>query len=77
MYKTEQFNQNFLFFIEGLLAKKEVVIFGDMNVAHKPIDLALPKQNEGKAGFTWEERESFTNLLKLGFKDSFRELYPD
>ena len=50
---------------------------GDLNVAHKEIDLKNPKSNRGNAGFTDEEREKMTQLLKAGFTDSFRYLYPD
>lgn len=59
-----------------LLSKKQVLIFGDMNVAHNEIDLANPKSNRGCAGFTDEERSSFSDLLALGFTDTFRCLYP-
>ncbi len=56
---------------------KPVVFCGDLNVAHEEIDLKNPKPNIGKAGFTYEEREKFTELLKSGFVDSFRYFYPD
>ena len=58
-------------------AKKPVIICGDLNVAHNEIDLKNPKSNRGNAGFSDEERESFTKLLEAGFTDSFRYLYPD
>ena len=51
---------------------KPVVICGDMNVAHKEIDLKNPKSNKKNAGFTQEERDGFTELIKAGFEDSFR-----
>ena len=57
--------------------KKPVIMCGDLNVAHKEIDLKNPKSNRGNAGFTDEEREKMTQLLKVGFTDSFRYLYPD
>lgn len=57
--------------------KKPVIMCGDLNVAHKEIDLKNPKSNRGNAGFTDEEREKMTELLKAGFTDSFRYLYPD
>lgn len=57
--------------------KKPVIMCGDLNVAHKEIDLKNPKSNRGNAGFTDEEREKMTQLLKAGFTDSFRYLYPD
>ena len=56
---------------------KPVVVCGDMNVAHKEIDLRHPKANRGNPGFSDEEREKFTRLLDAGFTDSFRYLYPD
>lgn len=58
-------------------AKKPVVVCGDMNVAHKEIDLKNFKSNRGSAGFTDEEREKFTRLLESGFVDTFRYFYPD
>jgi len=58
-------------------AKKPVVLCGDLNVAHKEIDLKNPKTNRRSAGFTDEEREKFTTLLESGFTDTFRHLYPD
>ena len=57
--------------------KKPVIMCGDLNVAHKEIDLKNPKTNRRNAGFTDEEREKMTNLLDVGFVDSFRKLYPD
>lgn len=57
--------------------KKPVIMCGDLNVAHKEIDLKNPKSNRGNAGFTGEEREKMTQLLEAGFIDSFRYLYPD
>lgn len=56
---------------------KPVVMCGDLNVAHKEIDLKNPKSNRGNAGFTDEEREKMTELLDAGFIDTFRYLYPD
>ena len=58
-------------------AKKPVVICGDLNVAHKEIDLKNPKTNRRSAGFTDEERAKMTQLLEAGFVDTFRHLYPD
>ena len=57
--------------------KKPVILCGDLNVAHNEIDLKNPKTNVGNAGFTDEERREMTNLLKEGFIDSFRYLYPE
>lgn len=56
---------------------KPVIICGDLNVAHQEIDLKNPKANTKNAGFTLEERAKMTDLLKEGFIDSFRYLYPD
>ena len=56
---------------------KPVIICGDLNVAHKEIDLKNPASNRGNAGFSDQERESFSRLLESGFTDTFRALYPD
>lgn len=56
---------------------KPVIYCGDLNVAHKEIDLKNPKTNRKNAGFTDEERNKMTNLLEAGFTDTFRYLYPD
>ena len=61
----------------ALDAVKPVVVCGDMNVAHEEIDLKNPKSNIGNAGFSYEERGKFTELLNAGFTDSFRYLYPE
>jgi exodeoxyribonuclease-3 len=58
-------------------AKKPVILCGDLNVAHKEIDLKNPKTNRKSAGFTDEERQKFTTLLEAGFTDTFRHLYPN
>lgn len=60
-----------------LNAKKPVLISGDLNVAHQEIDLARPKDNKGKHGFTDEERLGMTELINAGFSDTFRDAYPD
>ncbi|GHU56515.1 exodeoxyribonuclease III [Clostridia bacterium] len=59
-----------------LTLTKPVIYCGDLNVAHCEIDLKNPKSNIGNAGFTYEERSAFTNLLSAGFIDAYRELYP-
>ena len=56
---------------------KPVIVCGDLNVAHEEIDIKNPKANRMNAGFSDEEREKLTVLLKSGFKDTFRELHPD
>ena len=62
----------FLAFCQELEKTKPVIFCGDLNVAHTPDDLARPKENEGKKGFTAEEREGFENYLKAGYTDTFR-----
>ena len=64
-------------YILNLNNKKPVIMCGDLNVAHKEIDLKNPKTNRGNAGFTDEERNKMTELLNAGFVDTFRYLYPD
>ncbi len=64
-------------YLLNLKNKKPVIMCGDLNVAHKEIDLKNPKTNRGNAGFTDEEREKMTNLLDVGFVDTYRYLYPD
>ncbi len=69
--------ENFRKYILKLENHKPVIICGDLNVAHNEIDLKNPSTNRKSAGFTDEERREFTNLLELGFVDSFRYKYPD
>ncbi|MBX7290918.1 exodeoxyribonuclease III [Clostridium chauvoei] len=64
-------------YLKALDSKKPVVICGDLNVAHKEIDLKNPKTNRKNAGFTDEERSKFTELLQDGFIDTFRYFYPE
>ncbi len=64
-------------YLKKLDDKKPVIYCGDLNVAHKEIDLKNPKTNRRNAGFTDEERNKMTNLLEAGFTDSFRYLYPE
>jgi exodeoxyribonuclease III len=59
-----------------LKAKKTVIICGDLNVCHQEIDIARPKGNEKTAGFTVEERDSFTKFLGTGWIDTYRKFYP-
>ncbi len=72
-YKLE-FNEALLKYLKKLEKKKPVIITGDYNVAHEPIDLARPKENEGSAGYTKEERAWFSKFIKAGFIDTFRHL---
>lgn len=64
-------------YLLSLKKNKPVIMCGDLNVAHKEIDLKNPKSNRGNAGFTDEERDKFTELLNVGFVDTYRFLYPD
>ena len=75
-YRCE-FEDDMREYLSGLRDKKPVVYCGDLNVAHKEIDLKNPKTNRQNPGFSDEEREKFTMLLSAGFTDSFRHLYPD
>lgn len=68
---------DFRAYIEGLNEKKPVVFCGDLNVAHKEIDLKNPKTNHQNAGFTDQEREKMTLMLDAGYTDTFRYFYPD
>ena len=63
--------------LTALDANKPVIVCGDLNVAHKEIDLKNPAANRGNAGFSDQERESFQKTLDLGFTDSFRYLHPE
>lgn len=64
-------------YIKALDEKKPVIYCGDLNVAHREIDLKNPSSNHRNAGFTDEEREKFTTLLDSGFCDTYRTLYPE
>ena len=72
-----QWEQDFLAYLKKLEEKKPVIFCGDLNVAHKEIDLKNPSTNHKNAGFTDEERQKFTELLDAGFIDTFRYFYPD
>lgn len=72
-----QWEADFLAYLKGLEEKKPVVFCGDLNVAHREIDLKNPKSNRQNPGFSDEERECFTKVLESGFVDTFRYLYPD
>lgn len=67
----------FCAYLKDLEKKKPVIFCGDLNVAHREIDLKNPKSNKRNAGFTDEERGKFTELLGAGFIDTFRYFYPD
>ena len=72
-----KWEDDFLSYIKTLDMKKPVIYCGDLNVAHKEIDLKNPKSNRKNAGFTDEERSKMTAALSSGFTDSYRLLYPD
>jgi exodeoxyribonuclease-3 len=72
-----KWEKDFREYLIGLNKLKPVILCGDLNVAHKEIDLKNPNTNRHNAGFTDEERNEMTNLLNSGFIDSFRYLYPD
>ena len=72
-----QWEDAFLSYLKGLEEKKPIVFCGDLNVAHKEIDLKNPKTNRKNAGFTDEERGKFSTLLGQGFIDTYRYFYPD
>ncbi len=72
-----KWEDDFRNYLVGLKNKKPVIVCGDMNVAHKEIDLKNPASNRRSAGFTDEERAKFTQLLEAGFIDTFRYFYPD
>ena len=75
-YRVEDYDKCFQNYCNELKKKKTVIICGDLNVCHKEIDIAKPKGNEKTAGFTVEERDSFTKFLETGWVDTFRKFYP-
>lgn len=76
-YRTKEWDVDFLNFILELEKSKPVIFCGDLNVAHKEIDLANPSTNRKNAGFTDEERQGFQSILDAGYLDIFRELHPN
>lgn len=73
----QQWDKDLRAYLKELETRKPVVLCGDLNVAHREIDLKNPKSNRKNAGFTDEEREGFQQLLDAGFMDTFRHFYPD
>ena len=71
-YRSNEWDKDFLIYIKELEKVKPVVFCGDLNVAHKEIDLKNPKTNKRNAGFTNEERSGFENYIQAGFLDTFR-----
>jgi len=76
-YRTEEWDVAFLKHVRKLEKKKPVIFCGDLNVAHKEIDLANPKTNTKNAGFTPEERARFDKIVAAGFLDTFREFHEE
>lgn len=76
-YRYDSWDPDLKDYLIKLRESKPVVLCGDLNVAHRKIDLSNPKGNCNNAGFTDEEREGFSNLLAEGFIDTFRHLHPD
>lgn len=72
-----QWEDDFRAYLNRLASEKGTIVCGDMNVAHKEIDLKNPKTNHNNAGFTDQERGKLTELLESGFVDSYRHFYPD
>lgn len=72
-----KWEDDFLAYVKSMEQKKPVIFCGDLNVAHREIDLKNPKTNRRNAGFTDEEREKFTRLTEQGFIDTFRYFYPE
>lgn len=73
----QQWDKDLRAYLKELETRKPVMLCGDLNVAHREIDLKNPKSNRKNAGFTDEEREGFQQLLDAGFVDTFRHFYPD
>ena len=72
-----QWEEDVLAYLKKLEGKKPVIFCGDLNVAHREIDLKNPKTNRKNAGFTDEERAKFSHVLESGFIDTYRYFYPD
>ena len=72
-----QWEKDFLSYLLNLQEKKPVIVCGDLNVAHKDIDLKNPKTNRNNPGFTDEERACFSTVMESGFVDTFRYFYPE
>ncbi|PIQ67634.1 exodeoxyribonuclease III [Candidatus Uhrbacteria bacterium CG_4_10_14_0_2_um_filter_41_7] len=76
-YRHEVWDPEFLSFIKKLEETKPVIFCGDLNAAHKEIDLARPKDNKKNAGFTAQEREGIDKIVSAGFVDTFRHFFPE
>lgn len=75
--RHKKWDPAFLEYMKRLEEEKPVIFGGDLNVAHTPLDLARPKENEGKKGFTKEEREGIDNAIEAGFVDTLRKFNSD
>jgi exodeoxyribonuclease III len=75
-YRTKEWDPDFRAYLNTLKQQKSVILTGDLNVCHQEIDIKN-KNNLKSAGFTLQERAEFTKLLKDGYTDTFRHLYPD
>lgn len=73
----QEWDREFLAYLQRLEKSKPVIFAGDLNVAHTEIDLARPRQNRKNAGFSDEERAGFDNIAEAGFVDTFRHFHPD
>ena len=74
----QEWDRDFLSYMQALSENKHVIVAGDLNVAHQPIDLARPKQNYNKSsGYTQQEIDGMSRILSSGFTDVFRHLYPE
>lgn len=71
------YENDLIAYLSSLEKRKPIIYAGDLNVAHKEIDIKNPKANEGNPGYTPQERDAFTNLLSKGYVDTFRYLHPD
>lgn len=76
-YRANEWDVEFLAYLKNLEKKKPVIFAGDLNVAHREIDLANPDRNKGNHGFTEEERKGFDHFVAGGFLDTFRELHTE
>lgn len=76
-FRHTLWDPTFLQYMNALEKNKPVIFCGDLNVAHKEIDIARPKENHKNAGFTDEEREGADKIVDAGFIDTFRHFYPD
>ena len=76
-YRVNDWDKSFQTYLKDLAKKKDLILTGDLNVAHREIDVYNPKGFIKCAGFTIQERESFSKFLVDGFTDTFRHFFPD